>query len=117
MPRPLLALLLALAACRDRPVESRRDEVEALCDEFCPQRVDCVRDGWADNDVDDCVALCAADERLLEDNACGEASLAALECLAATACADLPAAVRASAGDGSAPCYAELRAQRDRCDL
>ncbi len=104
-----------LLACRPRPVEERRAEVEDLCAEFCPQRVECVPDGYAQGDVEECERKCLGDERPLEDSACGEASLAALECLAATSCEALPAAIAGAAAD--AECHAELREQQDRCDF
>lgn len=112
--RRFLPLLLVLAACRDQPLAERRAEVEELCATYCPLRIECVADGYAGGSVDECERKCVADDRPLEDSSCGEASLAALQCLAAVACDDLPAAV---AGAGSAACYAELREQQDRCDL
>lgn len=117
MPRAPLVLLLALAACRDKPLEDRRAEVEALCDDYCPRRVACVADNWADGDEDTCLRLCKGDDRLLEDNVCGEAAFASLECLAAATCEDLPAAVRAAVGDGDAPCSDEQQALRDDCSF
>jgi hypothetical protein len=113
--RRLLPLLL-LVACRDRPVEERRAEVEELCATYCPTRVECVADGFAGGSVRECERKCVADERPLEDSGCGEASLAALQCLAEVACEDLEAAVAGVAGAGETACYAELREQQDRCD-
>jgi hypothetical protein len=70
-----------------------------LCAAYCPDRVACVDDGFLGGDVDACVERCAGEERYLEDNACGEAAFAALECLAGLACAELPVAVRAVASN------------------
>lgn len=111
------ALALLLVACRERPVEERRAEVVALCADFCQRRIACVNDGFAGDDIKECQRKCVGDTRPLEDNACGEASLVALECLTAVACEDLSAAVSATAGRRDAACYAELRAQQDDCDL
>ncbi len=114
--RWILSLLL-VSACRDKPVEERRAEVVDLCAEFCDTRVACVPDGHAGGDTVECERKCIGDQRPLEDTACGEASFAALECLAAVACVDLADAVAAVGGHPDAACYAELRAQQDACDL
>lgn len=106
-----------LLACRDQPLESRRADVEELCADYCPRRVTCVADGYAEGDPAECERKCRADERPLEDSACGEASLAALECLSAVACDELAAAIAGIAGPGDTACFAELREQQDRCDL
>lgn len=114
----LSLLTLSLAACRAGAAEERAPQLRDLCEAFCPQRVACVADGFRGGDVELCVDLCVHDERYLEDNACGEASFALLECLAATACAELPAAVRGVVSDGeSAACYAENREEQDLCDF
>ena len=107
--------LLLVAACRDQPVEARRAGVETMCAQFCETRIACVGDGYANGNVRECERKCIGDERPLEDNACGEASFAALECLTAVACEDLATAI--AAVDPDAACYAELRAQQDDCDL
>lgn len=109
--------LLLVSACRDKAVEERRADVEDLCAEFCDTRVACVPDGHAGGAVTECERKCVGDPRPLEDTACGEASFAALECLAAVACVDLPDAVTAVGGHPDAACYAELRAQQDACEL
>jgi len=114
---PFLSAALLLAACRDQPLESRRATVEEICADYCPRRVTCVPDGYAEGDAAECERKCRADERPLEDSACGEASLAALECLNAVACDDLAAAVAGIAGPGDTACFTELREQQDRCDL
>lgn len=108
---------LLLASCRDGLVEDQRAHVEELCADFCPRRVTCVADGYAEGDAAECERKCRQDERALEEGACGEASLAALECLSEVACEELPAAISGVAGAGDAPCYAELREQQDRCDF
>ena len=115
--KKLLVSLVLLAGCRDAPVEERRAEVESLCATFCKSRVACVDDGYAGDDVKECERKCIGDARPLEDSACGEASLTALQCLAEVACEDLAAAVSATAGHPEAACYAELRAQQDDCDF
>ncbi len=112
--RRLALLALLLAACRDRPVEARRAEVQELCASFCEQRSSCVMDNFAGGSASECERKCLADDRPLEDSSCGEAALIALECLASVACEDLAAAV---AGERDAACYAEQREQQDRCDL
>lgn len=111
------ALAVLIMGCRDALVESRRAEVEALCAEFCPRRVACVQDGYAEGDPAECERKCREDQRPLEDGECGEASLSALACLEGVACEDLPAAIAGVVGAGDAPCYAELREQQDRCDF
>jgi len=113
--RQWLAALLLVTACRDQSVEARRADVEALCAEFCDQRIMCVPDGYAGGAVRECERKCVGDERPLEDSSCGEASFAALECLAVVACEDLTSAV--SVVDPDAACYAEVREQQDACDL
>ena len=113
MRRFALALIL-LAGCRDRPVEARRADVEALCADFCAQRVDCVPDQFAGGSADECERKCLADDRPLEDSSCGEAAMVALECLAGLTCEELGPAV---AGQRDAACEAEQREQQDRCDL
>lgn len=110
--------VIFIAACRPGVAEERAPQLRELCEAYCPQRIACVEDGFRGGDVDECVQLCVDDERFLEDGECGEAAFALLECLAATACADLPAAVRGVVGAGdSAPCYAENREQQDVCDF
>jgi hypothetical protein len=110
------ALLLVVAAgCRDQPVEARRAEVTTMCAQFCENRVACVADGYAIGSAKECERKCLGDDRPLEDNACGEASFTALECLTAVACEDLAMAV--AAVDPDAACYAELREQQDVCDF
>ncbi|HEY0138702.1 MAG TPA: hypothetical protein VGB85_31675 [Nannocystis sp.] len=113
--RWFVAVLVLLAGCRDQPVEARRAEVETMCAQFCEDRIACVADGYATGSVQECERKCLGDERPLEDNACGEASFAALECLTAVACEDLAMAV--AAVDPDAACFAELRAQQDECDF
>jgi hypothetical protein len=113
--RRLLALALLAGACRDQPVAERRAEVAELCATYCPQRIDCVADGFAGGSVRECERKCIADERPLEDSACGEASLTALQCLTEVACEDLAAAVAGTTSESA--CYAEVREQHDRCDL
>lgn len=115
--RRVLFMVLIFVGCRDGLVESRRADVEHLCAEFCPRRVECVADGYAEGDPAECERKCRQDERPLEDSACGEASLAALECLTSQSCEDLPAAISAIASDGDAPCFDQLRDQQDACDL
>ena len=115
--RRLLISALVLAGCRDGLVDSRRADVELLCAEFCPRRVTCVPDGYAEGTPAECERKCREDERPLEDSACGEASYAALECLVKVDCAELAAAVSGVAGGGDAPCFADLREQQDACDL
>ncbi len=115
--RRVFVFSLLLLACRDRPVEERRAEVEQLCSELCPRRIACVNDGYAGDDTKECQRKCVGDQRPLEDSACGESSLAALECLASVACEDLADAVAANAGHADAACFAELRAQQDDCDF
>lgn len=115
--RRLLVALLALAGCRDGLVESRRADVEVLCAEFCPRRVACVPDGYAEGNPAECERKCREDERPLEDSACGEASYAALECLASVECENLAEAVHGVAGAGDSACFADLREQQDACDF
>ena len=115
--RRIVLICLVLSGCRDGLVEERRADVEVLCADFCPRRVSCVPDGYAEGDPAECERKCRQDQRPLEEGACGDASLMALECLNAVACADLPAAIAGVAGAGDAPCYAALRGQQDRCDF
>lgn len=115
--RSMMIAVLLLAGCRDGLVEGRRAHVEVLCAEFCPRRVICVTDGYAQGDAAECERKCREDERPLEEGACGEASLAALECLSEVSCEELPVAISAIASEGEAPCYAELREQQDACDF
>jgi len=114
----VLTVPLLLGACREGLDTGRVAELRELCATYCPERVACVDDNFFAGDVDKCVERCEDEERFLEDNACGEASFAALACLAGLACAELPAAVDAVArADEGAGCRAELLAQQERCDF
>lgn len=118
MHRLALISTLLLAACRQDLDGERAPMLRDLCAAYCPDRIACVDDGLLLGDVDTCVERCAGEERYLEDNACGEAAFAALECLAGLACADLPAAVHsvASSDEGLA-CRAELLQEQEVCDF
>ena len=93
----LLALLGAGPGCEEPAVEpDLRDHIAGLCQEFCPLRIACVKDGWAGGDVKACVRECA-DLRLYERwGAPSAALIGQLECLAGLACEELPAAVQGS---------------------
>ena len=120
MTRLLLLTVASLmfGACRQGLDSERAPMLRDLCETYCPDRIACVDDGFLEGDVDTCVERCAGEERFLEPNACGEASFAALECLAGLACSELPAAVRTVASnDESVGCHAELLAEQDRCDF
>lgn len=121
MPRLLLltaTLLTVVLACRPGLDSDRAPMLRDLCAAYCPDRVACVDDGFLAGDVDSCVERCSGEERFLEDNACGEAAFAALECLAGLTCAELPVAVRAvTSNTESIGCRAELLAERDACDF
>lgn len=112
-----LALVALFVACRPGLDEERREDLESLCASYCPDRIACVGDGWAKDDVDVCTQMCVREERYLIKNECGEASFAVLECMASLACEALPAAVVGLAGDGSAACHDEQAAQREACSL
>jgi len=118
MHRLALISTLLLAACRHDLDADRAPMLRELCAAYCPDRIACVDDGFLAGDVDTCVERCADEERFLEDNACGEASFAALECLAGLACAELPAAVHGAASrDESIGCRAELLEEQEICDF
>lgn len=101
----MMTALLLCAGCEEPVVAADlRSHVEALCEEYCPLRIACVRDGWAGGSVDECVRECA-DLRLYQRG--GEPSaelIGQLECLAELPCAALPAAVL---GGGEQVCAAE----------
>lgn len=92
--RLLVALACAGPGCDEPVVEpDLRGHIEALCDEYCPLRIVCVKDGWADGSVKECIRKCT-DERLYERG--GEPSavlIGQLECLASLSCEELPSAV------------------------
>ncbi len=114
----LTTVTLLLSACRHDLDSDRAANLRELCESYCPDRIACVDDGFVGGDVDTCVARCTDDERFLEANACGEASFAALDCLAALECAELPAAVQAAASnDESVGCRAELLEEQQLCDF
>ena len=114
----LLTAALLLSACRQDLDSERAPMLRELCASYCPDRIACVDDGFVGGDVDTCVERCADDERFLEANTCGEASFAALECLAGLDCAELPAAVQAAASnDESVGCRAELLEEQKLCDF
>ncbi|MBA3549401.1 MAG: hypothetical protein H0T76_23245 [Nannocystis sp.] len=118
MTRLLITVSLLLAACRHDLDAARAPLLRELCEGYCPDRVACVADGFFGGEVDTCVERCVGEERFLEDNACGEASFATLECLAALECAELPAAVQAAASsDESVGCRAELLEEQRVCDF
>lgn len=108
----MLALLLTTVPGCDPPQADLREvvdveaHIEALCVEYCPLRIACVKDGWAGGSVNECVRQCA-DERLYERG--GEPSaelIGQLECLAALSCEELPATV-AGGVLGERPCMVE----------
>lgn len=109
-----LVLLLG-AGCRIGSDAERAAEVQGLCEDYCARRVECVADGWAKGDALLCTQMCASEERYALANECGEASYAALECMSALTCEELPAAVAGLAGDGTAACHEEQAAQREAC--
>lgn len=114
----LTTVTLLLSACRHDLDSDRASNLRELCETYCPERVACVDDGFVGGDVDTCVERCADEERFLEANACGEASFAALDCLAALDCVELPAAVQAAASnDASVGCRAELLEEQKLCDF
>lgn len=118
MHRLALFTLLLLTACREGVDSERAPMLRELCESYCPDRVACVDDGFLGGDVDTCVERCTGEERFLEDNACGEAAFAALECLAGLRCDQLPTAVRAVASNTETlPCRAELVKEQDVCDF
>lgn len=102
----MVALMLA-AGC-DAPVEQAEEEdaqahIEALCEDYCPLRQACVRDGWAGGSVEACISQCA-DRRLYERG--GELSpqlVGQLECLAELSCEELAAAVQSGATCAAEP--------------
>jgi hypothetical protein len=115
MRRVLMFAMLA-AACRPGAVAERSEMLPALCEDYCPRRVTCVGDGFAKNDALVCTQMCVREERYVSAGACGEASFALLECMAALTCEELPLAVDALAqGDESVSCYAEQVDQRELC--
>jgi len=116
MMRPGILIVMLCAACRPGLVEERRADLQMLCEDYCPRRVDCVDDGWAKHDVEACTRMCEDEERYLLDNACGTAAYALLECMAALTCEELPLAVDGLASNGrTAGCYDEQVEQRERC--
>jgi hypothetical protein len=115
--RRLAAILLACAACRPGTDAERAAELRGLCEDYCPRRIECVADGWAKGDVEVCTRMCVNEERYALATACGEASFALLECMAAVACEDLPAAVAGLVSDGTADCFEEQEAQREACSF
>lgn len=118
MHRLALLATLLLTACRHDLDGERAPMLRELCEAYCPDRIACVDDGFVGGDVDTCVERCSGEERFLEDNACGEASFAALECLAGLRCDELPTAVRAAASNTETiACRAELLAEQDACDF
>lgn len=118
MHRLALIVSLLLAACRHELDAERARMLPELCADYCPRRIDCVDDGFLEGDVDVCVERCSDEERYLEDNACGEAAFAALECLAGISCAELPIAVRSVASNTeSIACRAELLKEQEICDF
>ena len=113
-----LTVAMLLGACRHGLDSGRAPMLRELCEAYCPDRIACVDDGFLGGDVDECVERCAGEERYLEDNACGEAAFAALECLAGLACVELPVAVRGVASNNEEiGCRAELLAAQDSCDF
>ena len=118
MHRLAIIATLLLTACRYDLDGERAPMLRELCESYCPDRIACVDDNFDDGDVDACIERCAGEERLLEDNPCGEASFAALECLAGLRCDQLPTAVRAAASNTETiACRAELLKQQDSCDF
>lgn len=118
MHRLALIVSLLLVACRHDLDEGRAPMLRELCAAYCPDRVACVDDGFDQGDVDTCIERCVGEERYLEDNACGEAAFATLECLAGLSCGELPTAVRAAASNTeSIPCRAEQLKEHDICDF
>lgn len=118
MHRLAIITTLLLTACRYDLDGERALMLSELCESYCPDRIACVDDGLYKGDVDTCIERCAGEERMLEDNACGEASFAALECLAGLRCDQLPTAVRAVASNTETiACRAELLKQQDSCDF
>jgi hypothetical protein len=118
MHRLALISTLLLLACRHELAEDRAPMLHELCVAYCPDRIACVDDGFLAGDVDACVDRCSHEERFLEDDSCGEASFAALECLAGLGCGELPTAVRAAASNTETiPCRAELLKEQDLCDF
>ncbi len=113
----VFAALTGLAACRPQPVEDRREAVEAMCADYCPRRVDCVADGFANGDQEFCEFKCLRDARVLEASPCGEAQFALLSCLVEVACEDLPATVAGAVGAVDSPCQEELLLQQEECDF
>lgn len=112
------ALAAGLAACRPGSVAERAAALPELCEDYCAQRVMCVADGWAKNDAQVCRQMCANEERYAMPGACGEASFALLECMAALTCEELPRAVEGLAqADASVGCYAEQVEQRELCSF
>jgi len=107
-----MVLLLAAGPGCDAPQADLQEvadveaHIEALCVEYCPLRIACVKDGWAGGSVNECVLQCA-DERLYERG--GEPSAALigqLECLAGLSCEELPATVEGGVL-GERPCVVE----------
>lgn len=100
--RVVVAMWLGVGAGCDAPLAAGGEEaeadveqhIEALCVDYCPRRIACVRDGWAGGSVQECVRQCG-EPRLYERG--GEPSeelIAQLECLAELSCEELPLEVR-----------------------
>jgi hypothetical protein len=115
--RWICILVGAGAACRHRHGRGAQRDAAGLCEDYCPRRVTCVGDGFANERRRWCArAMCVRRGALRAGNACGEASFALLECMAALTCEELPLAVDALAqGDEAAGCYAEQVEQRELC--
>lgn len=99
----LSVLLMSTApACTDRALpEDWRSYLKELCVDYCPRRIECVEDEWADKDVAECVEVCSAGSLHERGRECRELLIAGLECLAELPCEELPAATKVSERNGN----------------
>lgn len=120
-PPALLSMLLLTCTlgegCTDRvSLEDARMRIKELCVEYCPRRLECVDDDWADGDVDECVRRCTDWKSDDHDRECTDFLVARMECIAALKCEDLPEAALVSERDSDDyPCSEYSDPEQEFC--